>query len=261
MSVVAVESNRLAAPVELLPMPPSSLISEQLESAVSVEERPSLPEFVVAAREFAARHSESAAAETRLAQAEQAVGHYDAAVEAARRALELMRREADPAVALAAIQVLIGCERVELAIDAIGHLPASAVRSVLEARLAIQTGEWEHALELLDGVSTRESLMAQGWLLLELRRFPEAVHVLRRALSSGEPSATLLANLGYAHAALGARQKALRETKQARELSPASELIGLNIVAYYMADRRTDDALHELARLRVYHPSKLKFDL
>jgi tetratricopeptide (TPR) repeat protein len=261
MSLALAETNRLAAPLRVATMPPSSLIAEQLAFIPELHEEPSAPEFLLAARVFAERNEGSPAAAVRLAQAEQAAGDDEAAVRAATKALKLIRREPDSSLAFALVQLLIGCNRIDLAARAIEDVPSSDVRAVLAARIAIEHGELEQALALLEPVETLEALSARGWVLLELRRYAEAVRAFRRALSIGRANPTLLTNLGYAHAALGARERAIKETKQAHVLTPASELIGFNLVSYYLADGRSAEALSELARLREFHPTRLRFDL
>ena len=242
-------------------MRPAPLIAQRSDFLVQADEQPVAPQFLLSSRTFAERHQPSAAAAVRLAQAEQAAGNREAAVKAAVDCLQILRRQPDTAIAFALVQVLIGCDQLDIATQAIAQVPSEDLRATLEARIAIQRGELERALALLDSAESFEALTDRGWLLLQAHRFPEAIHVLRRALSIGGPNATLLTNLGYAHAAVGAREKAIKETKQAQAILPTSELIGFNLVSYHLAADRPGEAMRELARLREFHPTRLRFDL
>ncbi len=260
MSLALTERNRLATPVELSATPPPSFATPAFVHFEFVTEEGD-PAFVVAARAFAEAHRDSPAAVVQLAQAEQAIGANDAAIAAAQRALSLIGRHHDDPVVFAALQVLLGCGRGDLAIKVLPRIENDEVRDLLRARLAIEEGRITEAAELLDHLKSPEALATQGWIQLELKNYPRAIRLFRQALLNDGSTAPVLMNLGYAYSAVGSLAKAIKVTKQAVALAPQDESIGFNLVSFYAAADDLDAARKELSRLREVHPTRLRFDL
>lgn len=261
MSVVLTERNRLATPVELSVVPPPSFTGLEVARASVATPHDGTPDFVLAARAFAQAHDDSAAALVQLAQAEQSIGEIDEAVAAAQRALSLVSRDRDDPIVFAAVQVLLATGNGELAGEALAKINNKEIRDLLRARVAIDRGRFDEGAELLDGLASAEAVATRGWLHLQMQHFDKAIRLFRKAIESDGATVPLLTNLGYAHAASGARQKAIRITRQAQALAPDDELVGFNLVSFYIADDDLDAARAELSRLRAVHPTRLRFDL
>jgi tetratricopeptide (TPR) repeat protein len=260
MSLALTERNRLATPVELSFTPPPSFEIPMLEkTGMGAQEGP--PDFVLDARTLAQAHDDSPAALVKLAQAEQAIGDDEAAIAAARRALSLLGRTKDDAIAFAALQVLLGCGRSDLAAKAVSQIENAEVANLLQARLAIDDERLEDANELLGQLESPDAVAVNAWVQLELKNYEAAIRLFRRAIAKDGVNAPLLLDLGYAHAALGSRAKAIKVTRQAAALAPDNEAIGFNLVCFYVADRNLEAAKKELSRLRATHPTRLRFDL
>jgi tetratricopeptide (TPR) repeat protein len=254
MSLSLVEPKRLIAPIELETMEPAALANMSLGELFGVTAPSSTPSFVVQARELAVGHPESAIAFARLAQAEQTIGNYDDAVAAARLVLDLLRRTPDASALIGAARVLASSDLFEEAEAALAGSTLEGPLAVFHASIAARRGAFPEALDRLSGVVLPEAFALSGWIALQSRDYPVAIRLFRESLRHGEPSPSVLTNLGYAHAALGSRARAIRETKEARALSPASRLIRFNLVAYLVSGGEFEEALAELAALREFHP-------
>jgi Flp pilus assembly protein TadD len=260
MSLVLTERNRLATPVELSATPPPTFAAPTFD-ALDLIPHDGTPDYVLGARQFAENHRDSAAALVQLAQAEQSIGENQAALSAAGRALSLIGRQGDDPLVFATLQVLLGCGRGDLAIKALPRIKSDEVRNLLRARLAIEEGKLDEAGRLLEKLESSDALATQGWIQMELNEYARAIHLFRQAISNRGATAPVLMNLGYAHAALGSRAKAIKSTKQALALAPEDEAIAFNLVSFYAANGDLDAARGELARLREAHPTRLRFDV
>lgn len=261
MSLMLTEHNRLATPVELVSMAPPAFTHTEILTQGFERPYDGTPEFVLDAREFAERHPSSPAALVQLAQAELAGGDDQAATLAATGALAALGRGHDDPIVFSVVQVLLASGSVDDAERALGRLQQNELRSVLQARVAIQRHDVDAAADLLDDLDSPEALATRGWIEIERARFDRAIALLRKALSSSGPTVPVLTNLGYAYAALGARDKAIRVTKQARALAPEDEIIGFNLVSFFVAEGDLDAARDELKHLRSQHPTRLRFDI
>jgi len=261
MSLLLSESTRLAGPVESLAIEPWFVSPASSPWAAELPEIPEEPSFLLQARDLVENSPNSATAHARLAQAAVAVGLPDEARESAARAGALASEPGrlDSAATLAAAQVLLA---VGALADAKGLLEAMPVdnvsRSLLLARVAITESRFGDALSLLEGVETREACNTRGWILLETRRFAEAVHTLRGLIRNYGQSAVALTNLGYAYAAMGALAKAIAVTRQAQEIDPVSPSIALNLVSYYRAIGDAKRALDEIQEQQLRRPDDLR---
>ncbi len=258
MTFVLADRERLAAANLSFEAFPPLGFAVDVRTADMTEDVPdqslAAPSFLTAARALADRHPESSAAIARLAQAEQAVGNSADAVTAALRVLEQEQSPLDHAAAVAAVQVLLSAD--ERSVDArlLNRIPGdSDIKSVIAARLAVRRGSYDDALKSLESAASFEALSIKGWILLEKQRFTDAIAVLRQGLRTG-PNVGLLVNLGYAYAATGAREKAIRATLQARALDPANRLVGMNLFSFYRAGGDIGAAIAELQRLRTETP-------
>lgn len=219
------------------------------------------PSFLVSARALAERSPDSPAALARLAQAEQAAGNGQTAVSAAYRVLEMEDSSPDLPAAVSAIQILLTADEHSVDERLINRIPGDGeVKRVLGARLAVRRGELERALDRLGDASSSDALAIKAWILLERGKFAEAIGVLRKAVRQG-PNASLLANLGYAYAAIGARDKAVKVTLQARKLDPSSRLIVMNLVSFYRAGGDIPAAIAELQKLRGEAPDDVRLHI
>jgi Flp pilus assembly protein TadD len=250
------EDLSLVAPVELLPMPPAFMSASAFLDDV-LPESPTEPGFLIRARLLSEEHPKSATAQVRLAQAELAAGETALAIEAAERAAVLLRDVDDESAVIGAAQVFIWADAVDRAADVISRRPLTPLTKILAARIAIAAERLDVADALLADLESRDALMTRGWVLVRLGRFEESVRVLRLALRQRLSSAALT-NLGYAYAALGARRKAVRVTKQARTLDPASQLVRFNLISFFVADGDFDEAIAEAHALQEYRPADLR---
>jgi tetratricopeptide (TPR) repeat protein len=249
MTVTFVPRDRLAAPAGSAPMPPGPITAADFELLEEAPQR-TIASHLVTARTQAQDYADSPTALVRLAQAEQASGEAALAVEAARSALPLAVRRGDLSAQAASLRILLAC-------DAVGDSRefqsqagnTSPVLQTLWARIAIQRGDHDEALRLLADIDAFEALMLRAWLALEKARYPEAIALLRTAQRVGGPTPGLLTNLGYAHAAVGSIEKAIKETREAQALAPGDRLIAFNLVAFCMLAGLYDEALRALDRL------------
>jgi len=126
------------------------------------------------------------------------------------------------------------------------------------ATLAAQRQDYEQALALVRGIKSAESWSLQGWIKLEQNDYPAAIKFYRRALHEGKADPEVLTNIGYAHAALGQRERAIRDTQYALTLGPANKSrVGLNLVAYYAAEGAIGSAMKVIRSLQEEAPRDL----
>lgn len=258
--------RQIAAPKQLEFLPPHLMGPRDpiMRLARASDEDPQGDDFhVLQARRLTERNPTSAAAWARLAQAELGADNLQSAAGAASSALEKMN-PVDGAAALAAAIVLVACGRTEEAeralrdLEANGHAQSFGGLRTFRATLAAQRGDCDQALRLVSGLDTPESWSLQGWINLQQRDYANAIRSYRRALKEGRADPEILTNIGYAHAALGQRDRAIRDTQYALSLRPANQSrVGLNLVAYYCADGRFDDAIKVLRTLQEQSPHDL----
>jgi tetratricopeptide (TPR) repeat protein len=258
--------QRIAAPRQLEFLPPHLMVRREpvLRLAEPLVDKPEQDNFHLSqARKLTERNRNSPAAWARLAQAELASDNRGAATGAALNALKMMD-PLDGGAALAASIVLVACGRTEDAERALGRLEGTQkTRSLsplrtFRATLAAQRGDFKQALRLVAGVGSPEAWSLQGWINLEQHDYPNAIKFYRRSLREGKADPEVLTNIGYAHAALGQRDRAIRDTQYALSLRPANHSrVGLNLVAYYCAEGAFDDAIEVLRTLQEGAPRNL----
>src|SRR3546814_1340774 len=100
----------------------------------------------------------------------------------------------------------------------------------------------------------------EGWLLVQMQRYPEAIRAFRAALVHAPSSPDVLTNLGYAYGAVGGLRKEIQATRSAVALAPSDRTAGLNLAAFLMGARNYTDAISTLSRLRDFHPDDLRLE-
>jgi hypothetical protein len=130
-------------------------------------------------------------------------------------------------------------------------MPSGGPWTVLHAALAEQRGEYQQALERLGEDQSPGALAFRGYLFLQLNQAESALRQLRAARLVGSVSPSLLLNLAYGYALVGASSKAVRAAKQAVVISPADRSASFNLVSYLRASGRMKEALAELRRLQM----------
>src|SRR5665647_3965767 len=227
---------------EMRAVDPSSL-----GAVLRVAEAPPVDSFSSAfaddARQLARTHSGSAAATARLAQAELNADQPEAALAAARQAIDLAKSAGDESALSVAAQVLAVLGEWKSAKEALGEIGNEPYWRLLDAAWLIQEGDATRALERLKGLDTIDGLALRGWLSIKQSDYSRAIRDFRLALRKGSRNPSLLTNLGYAHAATGAMEKAVGETREALRLAPSSKTAGLNLVFYLSACGDFDRAL------------------
>lgn len=223
------------------------------------------PSFLRQARALATENDFSAMAHARLAQAAMAAGEQDQAVEMARRALLAAKEETgeggttDESAVFSAARTLMACGLLEEAEEALLGLELGGPALVLSASLAAQRGELDVAFQRLDDDQSVDAWDLRGWIALSECHFDQAIRFYRRAMRKGGPSPALLANMGLAHAAVGAQEQAITETRQALALGPAQkQRVVFNLVAYLVANGRSEDAMHQLRCLQDEFPEDIE---
>jgi tetratricopeptide (TPR) repeat protein len=270
MTVVLPDDQRLAAPNDwdfLSPPTFGGLHDPFLEPPTAPDDEKEQDDLHLRqARDLAERHTGSASAWARLAQAELIAGEREAAIGAAQASLKQMERP-DRGAALAASIVLAACDRPELAEAALRRLDDTLGRTqaplddpllVFRAGLAATHKDYATALGLLADAHSAEASGLRGWIFLAKHDYPAAIHAYREALRKGWVDPLVLTNIGYAHAALGNREKAIRDTAYALSLNPPQRTrVGLNLVGYYVSGGELDRALALLRSLQKEEPHEV----
>jgi tetratricopeptide (TPR) repeat protein len=259
MTLLIDERRQLAAPVAIFSVPPSLF---SVEDVVPLDVfADGTPGYLTQARNLVESWPNSIVALVRLAQAEAAGGRRDLAIEVARRVAD--RASSDEWLSrLAAARVLAACGAAQVAEAVLAEtdMTLEPVR-VFYASLAAERRDHSEALDRLGDVEGSDGLALAGWIALERNEFDQAIRLYRRTMSAGGPSPGVLANLGYAHAALGSRHRAIRETREGWLLSPTNRLIGLNLVGFYVADNDYSSSLDVINRLRMFFPNDVELSL
>lgn len=263
------EKDQLAAPNRLetvvpplfefalvgdVPPPVVNLVPDSLEEELE-------PSFLRQARALIELDGDSSMAHARLAQAAVIADEHDVAVEAARKALALARAHEPPdeSAIFSATRTLMACGQMEDAERSLLDLDPSGPALVLSATLAARRGDLDAAFRRLGDDESVDSWDLRGWIALSERHFDQAIRFYRKATRGGGPSPVVLANQGLAHAALGAQERAISETRQALALRPAEKRrIVLNLVAYLVANGYVDEAMGELRHLQDDFPGDIE---
>lgn len=268
MSLTETEKDLLAGPQRLEELPPPQF--DYIEADRGEEELPVVdivpdsiempePSFLVNARALANTSRDSAMARSRLAQAEMAFGAREEASRHALEALELSSAEGDDSAVFSAVRTLMGAGDNKKAEEVLEKFVKPGSLSMLYATLAAQRGDLDAAFERLADDSSIDALELRGWIALQQSHFDQAIRFYRRALNAADPGPSLLANLGVAHAALGAPQKAIAETKQALALGPFQrQRVALNLIAFLFATGASDEGFHELRKLQDEFPTDIE---
>ncbi len=271
MTLVLENRQQLAAPQRLDAMPPGRLlptIERVMETLVedAPPERalrlatPALPPSpVLQSRALVERNPRSSTALARLAQAELVADHLDDAQRSARAALEQTYKYPDAAAALAAAVVLISCGESAEAEQALARLGPESSGLVLFAGLAAERGDFDSAEERLRSEDSVDACNLRGWIALQRQDFAQAIHYFRRATRESGPTPASLTNLGLAHAALGQRRRAIKETRQALALAPSRRTrVGINLAWYYLFGGDIPEALNVLRGLQRTAPTDVE---
>lgn len=230
-----------------------------------------VPSALMQARNLAGHRPDSASVLARLARCELDFGNIPRAVRAGEAALAREDPVDVPAVVTAS-QVLFECGRASQAEESLarllrsaGDLPATARGSIatLYSRIAASRGDTKMALARLSDHAVNDSVSQafHGSLLIQERRYEDAVRALRGSLRDGPPSADVLVNLGFAYGVLGSQRKAIRTTIAASSLAPSDRTAGLNLVGFLLASSQAAQALRVVDRLLAYHPGDLRLEL
>src|SRR4029077_346441 len=165
-------------------------------------------------------------------------------------ALQLPEAEADDSAVFSAARTLIATGDYKRAEEALGGLAKPGPLGMLYATLAARRGDLDAAFDRLGEDSSLDAWELRGWIALQQGHFDQAIRFYRKAMQVGDPAPALLANLGLAHAALGAPQKAIAETKRALALGPLQRRrVALNLVAFLISVGASDEGFSELRRL------------
>jgi tetratricopeptide (TPR) repeat protein len=190
------------------------------------------PGFLSQARAAVEKHPDSPAALARLAQAAQAAGAIDEAVEHARRAIDRGLDETAFGAVHAAMTLLAASGQSRDAIALVDDRRAESVPVGIRVRAAAAAGEFDAAQHLPCVDTSPDALSVITWIRTEQGDFQGAIRAGRQAERGGAAGVTLYANLGFAHAAVGNLQKAVRLARQARGLSPFDRRLAFTLARY-----------------------------
>jgi tetratricopeptide (TPR) repeat protein len=134
----------------------------------------------------------------------------------------------------------------------------NAPRVVLHASLATARGEYDTAVQRLDGLEDLGAASLRGWIAIQRCDYENAITHFRKGIRVGGANPGLLTNLALAHAFVGARPKALNESRQAAHLAPNDRRVGFNLVSLLSAGGDSAEVKAELRRLRQAHPQDIE---
>ncbi len=267
MSLTDTEKDQLAGPqrLEELPPPPFDFADpersgEKLPVVDIVPDSLEMePSFLINARALAAASNDSAMARSRLAQAEMAFGVPDEASRHAQEALELASAEGDDSAVFSATRTLMATGAYARAEEMLKNFAKPGPLSMLFATLAARRGDLDAAFDRLGDDASIDAWELRGWIALQQSHFDQAIRFYRRAMREGDPGPSLFANLGFAHAVLGAPEKAITETKRALALGPLQrQRAALNLVAFLFSVGAFDEGFRELRRLQEEFPTDIE---
>jgi tetratricopeptide (TPR) repeat protein len=202
---------------------------------------------------------QSAVAWARLAQTLISLGKAEEAVHAAKAAIARSSGSSgtidndqivNNTARFVAARILATTDNGSEAEKALENLPRSGPWTLLNAALAERNGHYHEAISRLGDDNSNSALAFRGYLLLKLNQADAALRQLRAAARAGKANPSLLLNLAYAYAMIGASSKAIRSAKQAVFLSPRDRNVSFNLVSYLRAAGRLDEAIAELRRLQ-----------
>jgi Flp pilus assembly protein TadD len=273
MSLTETEKNQLAGPRRLEELPPPPFGFADLEGNAQDEPAQALPvvdivpdsleipepSFLVSAKLLASSFNESAMARSRLAQAEIAAGNKDEAARHAIEALELPDADTDASATFAAVRTLAATGAYTQAEEMLDKLAKPGPLALLHATLAARRGDLDAAFERLGDDESPDAWELRGWISLQQSHFDQAIRFYRKAMRATDPGPTLLANLGLAHASLGAPEKAITETRQALARGPLQHRrVALNLIAYLFSIGASDEGFRELRKLQEEYPKDIE---
>lgn len=242
--------EHLAAPLDVQPVTPGPWTGPALSVDMPDDREGGAPSFLVSARRTTDEYPDNALAWARRAQAEQAAGDIQEAVTAAERAFHLALAQQLTSALQAALVILVADDHTEPLRILLDDDRAGWVPTDLRVRAAAELDEFDAALSMAKDTSV-ETLQLLAWVHLKRHAFHKAISALRMAQRQGAAGPALLTNLGYAHAALGNIDKAIRITRQAAALSPRDRLIGFNLAGYHRAIGDFDGALDAVKQLQL----------
>lgn len=272
MSLAEAEKNQLAGPqrLEELPPPPFGFADSDNPRRKPDQDLPVVdlvpdsleipePSFLLSARTLATSFSDSAMARARLAQAEMAVGNRDEAARHALEALELPDADTDSSATFSAARTLAAVGEYARAEEMLDSLAKPGPLSLLHATLAAHRGDLDAAFDRLGDDEAPDAWELRGWIALQQLHFDQAIRFYRKAMRATQPGPTLLANLGLAHASLGAPEKAIAETRQAIALGPLQRRrVALNLVAFLFSIGASDEGFYELRQIQEEFPTDIE---
>jgi tetratricopeptide (TPR) repeat protein len=253
-------TDGLAPPTRLVDVPPplSRLPEPETELDVAVTTDLSDPGYLLQARALVEGSKRAPTALARLAHAELAAGNPQAALEVARSIVaETGSSEPDTPALFTAAQMLAMSghgDEAEIVLETISTEPAV---TPLFASLAVARGELDIALARLSNMQSAVVQAIRGWVQLQRKAYPAAIHDLR-ASAVECPDFRTYVNLGVAYASVGAFAKAIRATETAIGLAPWDLIPRFNLVGYFVATGDYEKADRELQRIRRDHPTELK---
>ncbi len=252
-------TTMLPAPPRLAGAGAAEALSPSLPATAApqpLDGEPVSPGYLLQARKALAANPHLALAHARLAQAAQAAGFADEALEAARSALQLGLDQGTGAAVHAALVVLAAFgQDAELA-KLIDDRRTASLPVSLRLYAAVAAGQHTAAIGLLNDPLTAPgrsptALALRAWLHIERDEYERSISAGRRAQMLGVRDVSLYANLGYAHAALGHLDKAIKLTRQAAAVAPLHRGVAHNLARFLTLAGRSDEALRTLERLQA----------
>jgi tetratricopeptide (TPR) repeat protein len=253
-------ADGLGSPTRLVDVPPPlSRLPEpkaELDSAVTTDL--SEPGYLLQARALVESSRRTPTALARLAHAELAAGNPQIALEVARSIVaEAGSSEPDTPALFTAAQMLAMSGHGDEAETVLETISAEPAVTPLFASLAVARGELDIALARLSNEQSAVVQAIRGWVQLQRKAYPAAIHDLR-ASAVECPDFRTYVNLGVAFASVGAFAKAIRATETAIGLAPWDLIPRFNLVAYRVATGQYGEADSELQRIRQDHPTDLR---